>query len=115
MLCKYSLYQILGEWCLKMSPWINFCKFMEFKNRSAIPIKEVVTLIAHARIPGLGIGLPGVPGTLVGVFGHVASFTIKKKCAFFDISGRIIRNIKGASWQNFLSPTLEETPLQLEN
>jgi len=36
-----------------------------------------------------GIGIPGFAGEFVGVSDHVSSFTIKKKCGFIDISGRI--------------------------
>jgi hypothetical protein len=42
---------------------------MEFKNRSASHVEEVIALIAHARIPG----------KLVGVVRHGSCFTIKTK------------------------------------
>ena len=40
---------------------------MEFKNRSAIHVEEVVAFVAHARVPYIGIGVPGFTGKLVWV------------------------------------------------
>jgi hypothetical protein len=50
-----------------MSPWTNFCKFLEFKNRSASFVEEVVAFVAHARVPDFRIAFPGVVGKLVGM------------------------------------------------
>jgi len=64
---EYRVHKILEKYCLKMSPWTNFCKFLEFKNRSASHVQEVVAFVVHARIPDFGIGFPGVTGELVGI------------------------------------------------
>ena len=65
---------------------------MEFKNRSANYVEKVVAFIAHAGIPDLRIGFPGITGELVGVICHGSCFTIKKKCSLMVISGRITGN-----------------------
>jgi hypothetical protein len=72
------VYQILAEWCLKMSPWTNFCKFLEFKNRSASHVEEVVAFVSHASIPDFGIGFPGVAGKLVGIGLNVHELDYKR-------------------------------------
>jgi hypothetical protein len=50
-----------------MAPWTNFCKFSEFKNRSASPVEEVIAFITHARVPDIRIGFPCMTGKLVRV------------------------------------------------
>ncbi len=42
-------------------------------------VEEIIALIAHARIPDLCIGFPGIKGKLVGVICHASCFTIKTK------------------------------------
>jgi hypothetical protein len=42
-------------------------------------VEKVVAFVAHALIPDFRIGFPGVTGELVGVIGHAACFTIKRK------------------------------------
>jgi hypothetical protein len=72
-LCEYHVYQIVGEWCLKMSPWTNFCRFLEFQNRSASHLGEGAALIlvifglyalsgagSIRRLPLLRLGLVGI-------------------------------------------------------
>lgn len=45
-------------------------QILEFKNRSASYIEEVIAFIAHVCIPDLGIGFPGITGKLVGIICH---------------------------------------------
>jgi hypothetical protein len=52
---------------------------MEFKNRSTNYVEKVIAIVAHARIPDLRIGLPGVMSELVWIINHAPIFTTKKK------------------------------------
>ena len=49
------------------------------KHRPAKKIEEIIAFIAHARVPDLRIGFPGITCKLVGSIGHASCFTIKKK------------------------------------
>lgn len=52
-------------------------------------VEKVVARVAHARVPHLRVGVPGVTRKLIIVVNHGLCFTTKTKRGWGDTSGRI--------------------------
>ena len=82
-------------------------------STSSYYVEKFIVFFAHAHVPDFGIGFPGCTDKLVG-YDLRFFFTIKPKCRFSDISGRITAVSIGAPWRNYSFRILGETPSRLE-